>query len=166
MDWKSIITGLIVGAILGIGSTMFLLNGKISSLQSTVDELKTKSSTQQQVIVKKEPKKYPSWPQSPDGKYQGVLASLGSSGKHYQIKEVGTGRIVMTTNAQYETENDVKAGLFYSDSRKIAAAYHYSHEGQYTWVGIWDIETGNQIDTKRKTGWTTDLYWVFNEDEE
>jgi hypothetical protein len=47
------------------------------------------------------------------------------------------------------------------DSKKIAAAYHYSHEGQYTWVGIWDIESGNLIDTKRRSGWTTDIFWVF-----
>ena len=51
-----------------------------------------------------------------------------------------------------------------SDSKKIAAAYHYGHEGNYTWVGIWDIETGNRVDTKRKSGWTHDIYWVFSQE--
>ena len=166
MDWKSIITGIVVGAILGIGSTIFILNGKISELQGSINELKSKNIMKDEVIVKKEleSKKNPSWPSSPNGKYRGVPIKIGNS-KHYQIKEVGSDGTLMTTKAEFESDNEVKAGLFSPDSKQIAAAYHYSNGGGYTWVGIWEIESGNLINTKRKAGWITDLYWVFNDDD-
>lgn len=104
----------------------------------------------------------PSLLPSPDRRYEAMRVVSGNDA-HYQVREIGTGHIAMTTHAQYETPNDVKAGLFSPDSRKIAAAYHYGHEGNYTWIGIWDIETGNLVGTERKSGWTTDIYSVFDE---
>ncbi len=159
IDSKQILA-FIVGTIAGIAGTFFLLQGRISKLEGIVDELRR--SQGQMAPSETKPERYPAWPRSPDGKYKAISIALGESGEHYQIKEIGTERIVMTTHAQYETKNDVKAGLFSPDSKKIAAAYHYGHEGEYTWVGIWDIETGNLVDTKRKSGWTTDIYWVFD----
>lgn len=97
---------------------------------------------------------------SPDGKYQAVQVGTGSD-RHYQVKEVGTDRVVLTTQAQYRTPNDVKTGLFSPDGKEFAAAYHYGHEGTYTWIGIWSLETGQLARTERKSGWTTDLASVF-----
>ncbi len=161
MNWKKDIPMVIVGVILGMAGTFFVLQGRISKLEGIVDQLR--GSSQQTISGKSQQERYPSWPRSPDGKYQADQVAL-ENGEHYQVKEIGTGRIVMTTHAQYETLNDVKAGLFSPDSKKIAAAYHYGHEGGYTWVGIWDIETGSLVDTKRQSGWTTDIYWVFRDD--
>ncbi len=162
MDWRQVIVGIVIGALVGIAGTFFALQGRISKLEGIVDQLK--GSSQQTTSGESQPKRYPAWPRSPNGKYQGVRVALGNGDEHYQVKEIGTGRLVMTTHAQYKTPNDVKAGLFSPDSNKIAAAYHYGHEGNYTWVGVWDIETGNLVDTKRKSGWTTDIYWVFNKE--
>ena len=161
MDWEKIIAGIVIGAIAGIAGTFFLQERRISKLEGIVDQLR--NSSQQTISGESQPERHPAWPRSPDGKYQAVRVALEKGDEHYQVKEI-TGRIVMTTHAQYETKNDVKAGLFSSDSKKIAAAYHYGYEGHYTWVGIWDIETGNLIDTKRQAGWTTDIYWVFSEE--
>ena len=162
MVWKQIIAGIVIGAILSGLGTFFVLQGRISRLEGIVDQLR--DSSQQTIPDESQPEGYPSWPCSPDDKYQAVRVALGNGDEHYQVKEIGTGRIVMTTHAQYETPNVVKAGLFSPDSKKFAAAYHYGHEGNYTWVGIWDIETGNLVDTKRQSGWTTDIYWAFSEE--
>ena len=97
---------------------------------------------------------------SPDGKYQAMQVGAGSD-RHYQVKEVGTDRVVLTTQAQYRTPNDVKAGLFGAEGKEFAAAYHYGHEGSYTWIGIWSLETGQLVRTERKSGWTTDMASVF-----
>ena len=99
--------------------------------------------------------------QSPDKKYQAIQVSSGND-VHYQVKEADTDRVVLTTTAQYATPNDVKAGLFSPDSKEFAAAYHYGHEGRYTWIGIWALETGKLVRTERKNGeWTRDLASVF-----
>lgn len=97
---------------------------------------------------------------SPDGKYQAIEVRSGND-VHYQVKEVNTDRVVLTTTAQYRTPNDVKAGMFSPDSKEFAAAYHYSHAGNYTWIGVWSLETGNVVRTERKNGWTTDIASVF-----
>jgi len=163
MNWKNIIEGILVTvlafALIGIGKTLFDLHGRVSAVEVAVS--KRGGATKQLVSGETQLKTHPFWPGSPDGKYQGVRVRTGMGDAHYQVKEVGTGRTVMTTQAQCETPNEVKAGLFSPDSKHIAAAYHYGDGGGYTWVGIWDIETGNLIDTKRKSGHTADLYWVF-----
>lgn len=97
---------------------------------------------------------------SPDKKYQAIQVGSGDD-VHYQVKEVDTERVVLTTTAQYRTPNDVKAGLFSLDSKEFAAGYHYGHEGKYTWLGIWNLETGQRVRTERKSGWTRDLASVF-----
>ncbi|MFO1432472.1 MAG: hypothetical protein U1F76_20415 [Candidatus Competibacteraceae bacterium] len=67
-------------------------------------------------------------PPSPDGKYEAVRVGSADD-MHFQVKEVKTGHVVLTTHAEYPNPNNVKAGLFSSDSKEFAAAYHYSHEG-------------------------------------
>jgi len=97
---------------------------------------------------------------SPDGKYQAILVGSGND-VHYQVKDVDTDRVVLTTTAQYRTPNDVKIGLFSPDSKEFGAAYHYGHSGSYTWIGIWRLEDGNLVHTERKNGWITDIASVF-----
>lgn len=98
------------------------------------------------------------FPVSPDGRYRAEKVCCW----HYQVIEISTGRVVLTTHAQY-SGNDVKAGGFSADSKKFAAAYHYGHAGGYTWIGVWSTETGNFLYSKRKSGWTTSLCGVFDE---
>lgn len=61
--------------------------------------------------------------------------------RHYVVKEKGT--TVVTTRARYPG-NDVKSGAFgtgqYHD--RFAAAYHYAHGGNHTWIGVWNLTTG------------------------
>jgi len=97
---------------------------------------------------------------SPDGRYEAVLVGSGKD-LHYRVGEIATGRIALITRAQYRTPNDVKAGMFSPDSREFAAAYHYGHEGNYTWIGIWDLQTGTLLHTVTKPGWIRDITWVF-----
>lgn len=97
---------------------------------------------------------------SPDGRYGAVIVGEGND-RHYELREIETGRIVLTTHAQYSTPNEVKAGIFSPDSKKFAAAYHYGHEGGYTWIAIWDIESGGLSRSERKSGWTTDIESMF-----
>jgi hypothetical protein len=93
---------------------------------------------------------------SPDGRYQAL--EVGSRPDiHYQITEIATGRVILTTRAQYPTPNDVKAGTFSPDSQEFAAAYHYDHppRGRYTWIGIWSLNSGALIRPKEPPGWLT-----------
>jgi hypothetical protein len=101
------------------------------------------------------------WPSSPNGQYR-VAQVGGGKNIHYQIKEVKTGRILLTTHAQYNTPNDVKVGVFSPDLQEFAAAYHYGHDKRYTWIGIWDIQTGNFLREERQKGWSRNISWVFN----
>ncbi len=98
---------------------------------------------------------------SPNGKYEAIRFGSGRD-IHYKVMEIKTGDEVLVTNAQYDTPNDVKAASFSPDSKKFAAAYHYSHKGRYTWIGIWDMKTG-MLRQKEKPGWTTDICSVFKE---
>jgi hypothetical protein len=84
-----------------------------------------------------------------------------NTGTHCQVTETATGRVTLTTWAQYSTPNAVKACQFSSDWRKLAAAYHYGHAGNYTWIGIWNTETGEFLDSRTEAGWTRDLSIVF-----
>ena len=99
-------------------------------------------------------------PVSPDGRYR--VEKVFNTGLHYRVIEISTGRVVLTTHAEY-AGNDVKAGGFSADSKKFAAAYHYGHVGGYTWIGVWSTETGNYLYFKTKSGWTTNLCGVFDE---
>lgn len=97
---------------------------------------------------------------SPDGKYEAVPVGSGKD-RHYQVQDMETKRVVFTTSAQYPTPNDVKAGMFSPDAKEFAAAYHYGHEGSYTWIGVWSLANGQRVRTERKQGWTRDLASVF-----
>ena len=102
------------------------------------------------------------YPNSPDGRYRAQETDTGTGANvHYQVIEIDTNRVVLTTQAQYTTDNNVKAGGFSSDSKKFAAVYHYGHEGAYTWIGVWSTETGQFLYYKKETGWTTSLAGVF-----
>lgn len=98
---------------------------------------------------------------SSDGIYG--IRSISGSGVHYQVFEISNNRLILTTNAKYETPNDVKAGGFSADNHRFAAVYHYSDQGDYTWIGVWRVETGELLYTLEKAGWTTDLSGVFDE---
>jgi hypothetical protein len=97
---------------------------------------------------------------SSDGLYG--VRSVSVSGVHYQVFEISNDRLILTTNAKYETPNDVKAGGFSADNRRFAAVYHYGDQGDYTWIGVWSVETGQLLYTVEKAGWTTDLSGVFD----
>lgn len=93
---------------------------------------------------------------SPDGRYQAI--SLGDGADiHYQVIEISTRRVLLTTRAQYKTPNDVKTGTFSADSQEFAAAYHYGHEGRYTWIGVWSVSSGQMIREEKWSGWRTDI---------
>jgi|LGVF01.2.fsa_nt_gb hypothetical protein len=191
MDWKQIIGGIIIGAIIGIAGTFYMLGERTTKLETQVEHFKSqinqlsetmKESGKSQPEPEVRPKPEPEPGQepeprvepeplplgitagfrSPDGRYEAVKVGAGAD-IHYQVKEIETDRIVLTTHAEYTTPNDVKSGTFSRDSRKFAAAYHYGHAGGYTWIGIWDIETGSLLRTERRPGWTTDIYSVFDE---
>ncbi|MEF8733258.1 MAG: hypothetical protein V5B40_15555 [Candidatus Accumulibacter meliphilus] len=96
---------------------------------------------------------------SPNGKFEArAVPSSDPKDVHYEVKEVPSGRVIVTTFAQFKTPNDVKAGAFSEDSKRFAAAYHYGHDGTYTWIGVWNLETGKlQGDPLRSKGFTTDV---------
>ena len=100
--------------------------------------------------------------ESPDRKYEATR--VGSDRElRYVVRDVSANRTVVRTFAEFPTPNDVKAGLFSPDSKEFAAAYHYSHDGNYTWVGIWDLETGKLSRKVRLEGWIRDLSPVFKQ---
>jgi hypothetical protein len=84
------------------------------------------------------------------------------SGMHYQVMDIATGNIVLTTWAQYTSRNNVKAGGFSPDSGKFAAAYHYGHQGSYTWIGVWSTQTGQFLYPVSKPGYTRSFDGVFD----
>ncbi len=101
---------------------------------------------------------------SPDGKYEASHIGSGAD-LHCQVKEIETGRIALTTQAQYRTPNDVKACAFCPDVKRFAAAYHYGHEGRYTWIGIFSITTGGLLGERKIPGWTTDVFSACKQNE-
>lgn len=92
--------------------------------------------------------------------YAKTLVST-NTGAHCQVTETETGRTILTTWAQYSTPNDVKACQFSPDWGQLAAAYHYGHAGNYTWIGVWNTETGKFLYSRTEAGWTRDLSGVF-----
>jgi len=168
MDWKQIIGGIIIGAIIGIAGGFFVLGQRTAKLETQIEHLKSQIDRQKEtsgsgVEMVTLPQTQSTGFRSPDKRYEAVKVGVGAE-IHYQVKEIETDRIVLTTHAEYSTPNDVKAGTFSPDSKKFAAAYHYGHAGSYTWIGIWDIKTGSLQRTERKPGWTTDIYSIFNKE--
>lgn len=99
---------------------------------------------------------------SPDLRYEAMRVGSGKD-LHYVVRDVSTNRTVVRTFAEFPTANDVKAGFFSSDSKEFAAAYHYSHDGNYTWVGIWDLQSGKLSRTVRIESFVRDLSSVFKQ---
>lgn len=99
---------------------------------------------------------------SADGRYEAIPVGQYPN-VHYEVRDRSSGNRLFTTHAQYKTPNDVKAGIFLFDSRLFAAAYHYGHDGGYTWIGIWDMEKKYRIQTRRKDGWVRDLSFLSND---
>ncbi|MBI4491219.1 MAG: hypothetical protein HY690_00285 [Chloroflexi bacterium] len=97
---------------------------------------------------------------SPDRRYAAALVTA-ASGVHYRVDDLTTGHSVLTTRAQYPTWNTVAAGAFSPDNTRFAAAYHYSHDGTYTWVGIWSLASGELAGSRIIAGWTRDVTQVF-----
>ena len=102
----------------------------------------------------------PIFPLSKDGKYKAV--SVKNNGKHFKVIEVNTGRTILVTHAKYPTPNIVKAGGFgvFDDQLAIAAAYHYGHTSS-SWIGIWSLKSGKFLGSKEKSGYSTEVEWVF-----
>ncbi|UCD71820.1 MAG: hypothetical protein JSW70_02170 [Syntrophobacterales bacterium] len=174
MDWKQIIGGVIIGAIVGIAVTFSLSVKEKARLEIQVEHLKSQiDRLRERKIAQPEEKTLDqgvsgslgetSEFRSPDGRYEAVKVGTGA-GLHYQIKEIDTDRIVLTTHAQYDTPNDVKMGKFSQDSKEFAAAYHYGIKTGYyswTWIGIWDIATGKLLRTENLPGWAPDIDLIF-----
>lgn len=97
---------------------------------------------------------------SSDGHY-GVLMTSGS-GPHCQVFEIPNNSFKFTTWAKPPSDNDVKNCDFGSNNTQFAAAYHYSDNGDYTWIGVWSIQTGAYLGCFETFGWITDLSGAFN----
>ena len=100
---------------------------------------------------------------SPDKHYRGEV--VRSNGTHYQIVEVATGRTLLTTSGQFPSANDVKGGAFGASPAgepRFAAAYHYSHTGNYTWIGVWSMD-GKLVHSTTRPEWTKEIGNVFSE---
>jgi hypothetical protein len=89
---------------------------------------------------------------SPDGTKRAAIVQ-NKKGTHFQIMDVKSTNIWFPTFAQHSSPNDVKAGIFSHDSRQFAAAYHYEHNGKYTWVGVWDVESREFLRESKFPGW-------------
>ena len=98
---------------------------------------------------------------SPDGKYEAVLAGI-----QYEIKEIKTGKVVLTTHDKFLGSNDVKGGafVFWPKSKTFRAVYHYGHKGPCTWIGTWDLKTGNLIGGEEKSGFIRDATSVLGKE--
>ncbi len=95
--------------------------------------------------------------QDPEGKYEAARVTM-DSGTHYQVSETGgERRVILTTRAQYSTRNDVKVKAFSPDSTAFAAGYHYSHSGEYTWVGVWSLPDGKFVRSVHLDGWARSI---------
>ena len=100
--------------------------------------------------------------ETPDSKYKAIKVG-GGNNVHYQVMKVDDNSVVFNTMAEYNTQNDVKSATFSSDSKEFAAAYYYGHDGGYTWIGIWNVKTGNRVRNIKRKGWITELCFVFND---
>jgi hypothetical protein len=100
---------------------------------------------------------------SPDGLLTARRTVTDNGTTVYEVIENETGESVFTTYSQYpDSKNDVKAAKFSDDSSKFAVAYHYGHNGNYTWIGVWSIETGELSYSKTKDSWSTYLGDAFD----
>ncbi|KPA15736.1 conserved hypothetical protein, secreted [Candidatus Magnetomorum sp. HK-1] len=106
-----------------------------------------------------------SWPFSQDKKYKAI--KINKDGVHYKIINANDNKEMFTTWARYKDPNDVKSGMFsyLNNSEKtpvFLAAYHYSHIGDVTFIGVWDIPTGKLIRWVKADGYIRNLSWVLD----
>ena len=100
---------------------------------------------------------------SSDKRFRAEL--VRSNGTHYQVVEIASGRVVLTTSGQFSTSNDVKAGVFGTSAAgepRFAAAYHYGHAGNHTWIGVWSMD-GKLVHSTTRPSWTKEIGDVFTE---
>ena len=77
------------------------------------------------------------WPESPNGRFRAV-----STGINYQVVTQPGGAVVLTTIDEFGQTNQVQFAAFSPDSSLFGAAYHYGHDGSYTWIGYWSTANG------------------------
>lgn len=138
-----------------IGAIAVVLAAFIAVLWSSKDTI---SPTEPPIVVQDTPTATAFL--SPNKLYEATRVGSGND-IHYQLIERETNRKLLVTHAEYTTPNDVKAGVFSQDSTRFAAAYHYGHAGGYTWIGVWDIQTGALIRVEKRPGWTVDIFAIF-----
>jgi len=101
---------------------------------------------------------------SPNKRYEAKLKTIrNNKDKHYEIVDLETNQVIFMTHSEYpESINNVKAGGFSCDSEKFAAIYHYSHDGGYSWIGVWDVKAAKFLSsTKIQKEYRTNLTNFF-----
>ncbi|HVF14330.1 MAG TPA: toll/interleukin-1 receptor domain-containing protein [Acidimicrobiales bacterium] len=93
-----------------------------------------------------------SFPDSPDGRFRAIF-----NGINYQVVNLATSAVVLTTIDEYGEANEVQTADFSADSTIFAAGYHFSHEGLYTYVGYWSTSSGALVTSKRVPGFLYSL---------
>ena len=87
------------------------------------------------------------FPQSPDGRFRAV-----STGINYQVVNQATNGVVLTTIDEFGQVNEVQFAAFSPDSGQFGAAYHYGHDGGYTWIGYWSTASGTRVSFRKLPG--------------
>lgn len=98
---------------------------------------------------------------SPDGRFVAQVKAT-STGSHYVISDVASGRELFTTRAQFDTANSVEGGEFSGDSRNFGAFYPYSHADYAMWAGIWDVQRGERTEEMFFPQFTKTFSGVFH----
>ena len=93
---------------------------------------------------------------SVDERYEATIVETGRGDCHYELTE--NGEDVFRSHSEHpNTANDVKSGAFSPNSTTFCAAYHYGpaadYPDGYTWIGVWDIQTGRLLTPGYKAGW-------------
>lgn len=91
---------------------------------------------------------------SPDRRYGAAIVRT-ATGTHYQVDDLTNGTAVLTTRAQHTTFNDIKSSGF-CDASRFAAVYHYGHAGNYSWIGVFSLQSGQLVTSKTISGFTRD----------
>jgi len=95
---------------------------------------------------------------SPNERYEATRV-----GSHYEVRKTKSSKVIFTTHDKFQGSNDVKAGAFVIGPKvtTFRAAYHYSHNGPCTWIGTWDLGTGNLLGGEEKSGFIRDATSVL-----
>lgn len=105
---------------------------------------------------------------SPDGRFEASRVTT-DTGIHFQVKEVSTGKVMLTTRARWSTWNDCKAGRFYlrnPNELVYGCLYHYGDGNARSYVAAYSVATGKQLRTCWLDGWQYSIPdSAFEEDE-